>query len=74
MVAKIADFEAPVPRDDVVPRARRGRAAEPWPSAVAGAVAWLDLVHARSRAASRKLRVFSRFGDIICRVVATHGE
>ena len=62
MVAKIADFEAPVPRDDVVPRARRGRAAEPWPSAVAGAVAWLDLVHARSRAASPKLRFHRFFG------------
>ena len=73
-MAKMSDFEAVVPRDDVVLRALLGRAAQPWPSAVAGAVAWLDLVHARSRAASRKLRVFSRFGDMVCRVVATHGE
>ena len=62
MVAKIADFEAPVPRDDVVPRACRGRAAQPWPSAVAGAVAWLDLMHARPRAASPKLRFFTVLG------------
>ena len=73
MLAKIADFEAPVPRDDVVPRARRGRAAEPWPSAVAGAVAWLDLMHARPRAADQSC-VFSPFWDMGCRVVATRGE
>ena len=62
MLAKIADFEAPVPRDDVAPRACRGRAAQPWPSAVAGAVAWLDLMHARPRAASPKLRFFTVLG------------
>ena len=62
MVAKVADFEAAVPRDDVVPRAALGRDAQPWPSAVASAVAWLDLVHARPRAALPKLHFFTVLG------------
>ena len=55
MFCKMANFEAVVPRDNV-------GAAQPWPSAVAGAVAWLDLMHARPRAASPKLRFFTVLG------------
>ena len=59
---EIANFEAPTPRDDMVSRARRGRAAQPWLSAVEGAVAKSDPMHAGTRATFAKLRFFTVLG------------
>ena len=70
---EIANFEAPAPRDDMVSRARRGRAAQPWLSAVEGAVAKSDPMHAGTRATSAKLRFFTVLGQVVFRLFRSEG-
>ena len=70
---EIANFEAPTPRDDMVSRARRGRAAQPWLSAVEGAVAKSDPMHAGTRATSAKLRFFTVLGQGVFRFFRSKG-
>ena len=71
--AGLADFEAPASRGDMVSRARRGRAAQPWLSAVEGAVARSDLTHAGTRATSAKLRFFTVLGQVVFRLFRSKG-
>ena len=70
---EIANFEAPTPRDDMVSRARRGRAAQPWLSAVEGAVAKSDPMHAGTRATFAKLRFFTVLGQVVFRFFRSKG-
>ena len=57
----------------MVSRARRGRAAQPWLSAVEGAVAKSDPMHAGTRATSAKLRFFTVLGQVVFRLFRSEG-
>ena len=66
---EIANFEAPTPRDDMVSRARRGRAAQPWLSAVEGAVSRGLGSHARWNTCDlSNVAFFTVLGQVVFRL------